>query len=320
MTSIRLHRAAQISALLLILVGILVGSGCSSTKPLPAPSVAVQKARRLEAIAEKHTQMKNWRAAAPAWQEAADASSLVNDRGQEAMAIHNSAVAQRKLGKLPEARQLFETAAQINLDLALTEPWCFNQLALAQLDAQQNDLPGCQKRLDQMHDKLPPTAPPRLQGLLFNEYGQLHLLQTNLDASSRSLQQALLLFIKANDRPGQAAVTSSLAWLEEQRKSWPAATQHWRVALAHYEALGDPDGIASALCGLGRTLYLGDLDVRDAVKKLSQAAHNFKLLQQPLRQKEALELLRSSLEKLGKTSEAENIQKEISHLSQPNTP
>src|SRR3954466_11065653 len=107
----------------LILMAGVLGFGCSSAKPpkpVPAP---VAGAERSASEAPKWWSAGNGRAAAGQWQSALDRYRLLNDRPNEALALHNLAEAKQQLGELKAAHSLLESAAAINAALKLDGRW-----------------------------------------------------------------------------------------------------------------------------------------------------------------------------------------------------
>src|SRR5882762_6427105 len=112
----------------LILIAAALGFGCSSAKPpktIPAP---VATADRSASQATKLSSAGNWQAAAGQWQTALDRYRLLNDRTNEAIALHNLAEARQQIGDLTNAHNLLESAAAINSSLKLDDPWWRDQV------------------------------------------------------------------------------------------------------------------------------------------------------------------------------------------------
>src|SRR6266568_93752 len=94
--------------------------GCSTTRTLPPVPVAVSRAERTAEQAAKLSESQNWPAAAQEWKLAAERFGLLNDQAREAVALHNLAQAERKIGHAVPAGRLLEAAASLNEKLGRT--------------------------------------------------------------------------------------------------------------------------------------------------------------------------------------------------------
>src|SRR5262245_52546720 len=99
-------------SLLAVIASVLVG--CSSAKPAKPVPLPVAAAERSVSQASKSSRAGNWNAAASQWQSAVDQYRLLNDRRDEAVALHNLAEAKEQLGDTDSAHRFLEEASAIN--------------------------------------------------------------------------------------------------------------------------------------------------------------------------------------------------------------
>ncbi|MCL5099157.1 MAG: hypothetical protein M1608_16795 [Candidatus Omnitrophica bacterium] len=270
------------------LVLLAFGFGCSSTPP-PAPvPPARQQAQFVAASALKLSQAGNWVAAAREWQEAADQFSALNDLGNEAVALHNLAQADRELDRLDAAQHLLDRAATLNQQAGQTNEWWRDQIALLQVESREEQTAPIEARFKRLVPLLPKVEDPQLRGLFLNEFAQWQQRQEHLNEAAQTYQQAEQAFVQAARPQGVAAVSANRASLYLAQTNYPAALKEWSRALAEYEAIAEPFGITRALEGQGRTMLVAKQDLPEAEELLRRAARNFQTLRKPGYQVDAL--------------------------------
>ena len=299
----------RVSRIIPFLLGINLG--CHSTPPPRTTPPAISIAAHAEDQAVKLSQQQNWPAAARAWQLAADRSSLLNDEGGEAVSLHNLAQAERQLGQNPAAHDHLEQAATRNEKLGRTAEWWRNQIALLQLEARTKN----EEMLRARFEKLAPLASQlrdlSLRGMFLNELALWQKSQDELAKSETTFAEAELAFKTANDTLGVATISANRAQLFEQQKAYPAAITSWKAALAKFQSLADPPGIARALAGEGRALLAAHQELSHAEDFLRRAAHNYHTLQDPKQAQATLNLLAQCLAAEGKEKEAESVRQQL---------
>lgn len=288
--------------------------GCASAKPPPERPVALRPAQRATEQAAKLAQQQNWPAAAREWQKAADQFHLLNDRANEAVALHNLAQATRELGKRDDARKLLEAAAHLNEALSRGGEWWRNQLALLQLEAQLDQADALRARLEQLRPRANEIVDPATQGLFLNELGLSQQSQRQFGEAETSLKKAEQFFQSAKDEYGVAVVTANRAQLYEQQKNFAPALDAWQSALARFEKLADARGIAAASAGLGRTLMASSGDWEASEKMLRRAARSYRVLNQAEEWADTLRALEACLAAQHKDAEVAGVRAELERI------
>jgi tetratricopeptide (TPR) repeat protein len=289
-------------------------SGCSSTKPVAPAPVAVSQARLQADNAAKLTGAGNWTAAARAWQQTAEGYALLNDRANEAIAWHNLAQAQRELGQTAEARTRLEQAAALNLELGRTNEWWRNQIALLQIERQDQESAAAEKRLARLTPLANALSAPELRGLFLNELGLWQMRQHEMVPAEATFRQAEQAFLKANHAPGLAAVLANRAQLALAQARPLEALALWRSALTRYESLADARGIAFCLAGLGRAQLAAGTALDQAESNLRRAADNYRRLNLKPERIATLQVLVECLDREKNTAAADPVREKLKSL------
>jgi len=289
----------MIRILLVLVACVLIG--CSSAKPPPPTPPPIATAQRSASQAAKLTDAGNWSAAARAWQTALDDYRLLNDRRNEALALHNLAEAKGQLGDFTGAAALFEQAAALHSTLKLDQEWWKDQLALLQIEAKADRTNDLARRFDQLQADAGKLPPGRLQALYLNERGLWFSRTGDFDKAGADFKAAAQLFATAHDSVGEATVASNEALLFERQNKPELAAERWTSALNRFQAIPNPLGIAISMRGRGRTLLAAGKDLTEAEDLLRRAARNFKTLKEEKELSETIQLLRQALEKNGKS-------------------
>ena len=292
----------------------LLYTACSSAPPPPVLPVAVAQANRAAETGRKLSANENWSAAVREWQSAVDRYRLLNDRANEAIALHNLAQADRALGELDRACPLLEQAADLNQQLGRNEEWWRNQIALLQVESLAKQTAALEARFTKLTASPPPDTQPQLQGLFFNELGQWQQRQGDFAKAEETFRRAEQAMTKAGDRSGAAVVLANRARLDEAQHKLPDALEKWGQALARFESLADPPGIAASLAGEGRVLLAAGQNLPAAETCLRRAAENFRLLKKNDDRAAALRSLVECLTVQKKTAEADEAQKALDAL------
>ena len=296
----------------------LLFAGCKSAPPAAPVPIAVSQGEFIAAVAEKLSQTGNWTMAVREWQRAADQCSLLNNRPGLATAWHNQAQAQRELGKLKDARALLDQAAALNRQLNRTNEWWRNQIALLQIESQQNEDRTLDEHFQRLRSDLPALPSQPLRGLFLNELGQWQTHNQRYTEALDSFGQAEQAFVQARQADGKAAVMANRAQLWLAQTNYPAALAQWQVALSAYEVLGLPLGITRCLEGLGETQLATNRELPAAEEVLRRAAANYRTLKQTQAQARCLRLLIRCLQQQNKPAAAE--QAELAALPSPGIP
>jgi tetratricopeptide (TPR) repeat protein len=290
---------------------LLLLAGCRSAPPPPPTPAPVQRATRAMDQAARLTEQRNWPAAIRQWEAAVSHHRLLNDRQNEAIALHNLAQAQRAIGRQAEALEHLEEASRINRQLGDNAEWWRNQIALMQIEIAAPELANAAAtRSEQLRAIFPQVTDPNLRGMFLNELAVWHLERGEFQPASAALDEAGQAFANAGNQHGIAVVTGNQARLHEAQSNWREALRTWQMALARFENEVDLLGIAAALAGHGRALLaLGDFPA--AENYLRRAVFNLRALDVPERLIPALEALIQSLEAQEKFPEAEKVRAEL---------
>jgi tetratricopeptide (TPR) repeat protein len=276
---------------LLIFATALIG--CRSAKP-PAPVPApVAIAQRDADQAAKLTAAGNWSGAAGSWERAVSDYRLLNDRTNEAIALHNLGEAREQLGDLDAARRLLEEASAINSTLKADDQWWRNQVALLQVEAKANETNALRERFERLDARSGNLKNNTLRALYVNERGLWHSRNGDYQKAGSDLAEALRFFQAANNNPGIAAVVANQALLLERQANFQAAAGKWKEALTRFEGMANPLGIAISMLGRGRSLQQAKQNLEEARGLLERASRNFRVLHQESEAREADELLQS---------------------------
>jgi tetratricopeptide (TPR) repeat protein len=292
--------------------------GCASQKPSPEPPAAVRVAQGTTERAARLSQMQSWPAAAREWQTATDQYHLLNDRTNEAVALHNLAQAKRELGEPRESRNLLERAAAINEELKRDREWWRNQTALLQVDAQLNQAEALGSRFEKLLPRAKEIIDSEVHGLFVNELGLWQQSRSQFVEAQSSFQQAEQLFQSAGIDYGVAVATANRAHLCERQKNFAAAVEIWRTALRRFEKLGDARGIAEALAGEGRSLLESSGNLTTSEELLRRAAQSYRTLKRSNELAETLGTLEACLAAQHKDAEATAIRAELQQLQPRN--
>lgn len=265
-------------------------SACRSAKPAPEPPVAVARAERAIAQAQGLSEQGNWPAAVTEWRRAADEASLLHDRASEAIALHNLARAESQLEQYTSARSNALAAAELNNKIGRTSDWWRNQILLLQLEALQTNVSPA-ARIGQLLPRVAEITDAEIRGAFWNEVGLAQLRQSERERASESFLRAQAEYGRADDPAGVATVIANRARLMEAQGRLELATRAWADALQRFERLADPEGIAHALLGHGRTLLARETDLSLARDHLRRAARNFRNLGMEAEAAKADELL-----------------------------
>ncbi|MBI5688289.1 MAG: tetratricopeptide repeat protein [Verrucomicrobia bacterium] len=255
-------------------------------------------------MAQKLSANENWSAAVREWQNAADRYRLLNDRANEAVALHNLAQAHRALGDFDRARVLLEQAADLNQQLGRSDEGWRNQIALLQIESQAKQNATLDARFAKLTASPPPDSQPQLQGLFFNELGLWQQRQGDLAKAGETFRRAEQAMAKAGDRLGLAVVLANRARLDEAQRKFADALEKWGEARTRFEALADPPGIAASLAGEGRVLLAAGQNLPAAETLLRRASENFRTLKMENDRADTLRLLMECLTTQKKTAEA----------------
>lgn len=288
--------------------------GCTSTKPPPAPAPAVAVASRTATQAAELSERQNWTAAAREWKLAVDRFALLNDRRNEAIALHNLAHAQLELGHLDEAHRHLEQAAGLNEKLGHKEEWWRNQIALLQVEARLQQTNELRTRFEKLTPLAAGIRNRSIQGLFLNETALWHHGRSDFDQAAEAFEQARRHFEAAADRFGIAAVLANRAQLYERQQDYPLAIETWQKALASFESVADPRGVTRSLAGFGRTLLAAEKDFPVAEDFLRRAARNYHTLNFPKELNATLELLEQCLKAQGKEQETKELRSEFGNV------
>jgi tetratricopeptide (TPR) repeat protein len=275
--------------------------GCRSAKPQPEPPIAIARYQQTAAQAQGLSVQGNWPAAAVEWQKAADEASLLNSHANEAIALHNLADAQRHLAQSEGALTNATRAAELNEKVGRTNEWWRNQILLLQLEALATNR-SPESRFEQLQPGVQ-AANPAIRGAFWNELGLWQQKQGELEGANETFSRAQDEYERANDALGIATVIANRARLFEARKQFELALRAWSDALKRFERLAEPQGIAHALTGHGRTLLAANRDLATAEEQLRRAARNFRNLKMESEARKATELLMQALAAQGKRAE-----------------
>jgi len=252
--------------------------------------------------AAKLSSAGNWTSAATQWQSALNQYRLLNDRTNEAIALHNLAEAQVQTGNPGQGRELLETAASINASLKNDNQWWRNQIALLQLEARlraTNELATRFEKLTPISAKL---SDQNLQALFLNELGLWQMEKGEDEAATASFRDAVQLFAAPKNESGHATVLANQGLLLERQTNFRDAAEKWAEAQKLFERLADANGIALSMAGHGRALLQVDEDSAQAKDLLRRAERNFRLLHNESLAREIAELLKKSVEAQGKNA------------------
>jgi tetratricopeptide (TPR) repeat protein len=298
-----------------LLLGVAV-AGCSSVKPPPPKPPPLRQAERFAAEAARLSELGNWSAAAREWQRAVDQYSLLNDADREAIALHNLAQAERELGRRAEADAHLREAARLNERAGNSREWWRNQITLLQVEAESGRTNQVATRMSDLLQQTNRIEDPAVRGLFLNELGLSQQRHGQLADAQSSFTQAQSIFRRMDDRRAGAIVLANLARLRETTGPPDEAARLWREVLAEFESLADPEGIARALAGLGRSLTAAKTDLPLAEISLRRAAHNFAMLHRTFQQRAALLSLAACLRIQGKQSEIDAVLDQVRQLDE----
>jgi tetratricopeptide (TPR) repeat protein len=260
-----------------LVLGVFASVGCRSAKPKPEPPVAVSRAERAMSQAQSLSQQENWPAAVAEWKRAADDASLLNDRGSEAIALHNLARAQAQVNDYDSAISNAVAAARLNERSGHAQEWWGNQILLLQLEATGTNR-SPEKRFGELESRLQEINNRSLRGAFWNELALWQQKRGDSDRAGETFGRAQTEYQSAKDAAGVATVIANRAKLMEEQRALDGASQAWADALSRFEQLADPYGIAHALAGHGRTLLAAGKEVATAEDELRRAARNFRSL------------------------------------------
>jgi tetratricopeptide (TPR) repeat protein len=269
---------------------VFVVSACRSAKPKPEPPTAVARAERSMSQAQGLSEQQNWPAAVAEWRRAADDASLLNDRTNEAIALHNLAQAQRQLHDYEGAISNALAATAGNEKLGRKEEWWRNQILLLQLEAvATNHFP--ERRFEELQPRLQEVGHRSLRGAFWNELALWQQKGGENERAAETFGRAQSEYEATKDSAGIATVIANRAKLLEEQGQLELALRTWSDALTRFEQLADPDGIAHSLAGHGRTLLEAKKDLSAAEDELRRAARNFRNLKMESEARKVEELL-----------------------------
>jgi tetratricopeptide (TPR) repeat protein len=223
------------------------------------------------------SQQQNWPAAAAEWKRAADDASLLNDRTNEAVALHNLAQAQVQLKDYDSAISNAVAAARLNETSGHAQEWWRNQILLLQLEATGTNR-SPEKRSGELELRLQEVSNRSLRGAFWNESALWQQKRGDFNRAAETFGRAQTEYESARDPAGVATVIANRARLMEEQGALDGALRAWAEALRRFEQLADPYGIAHALAGHGRTLLAAGKDIATAEEELRRAARNFRNL------------------------------------------
>lgn len=283
-------------ALLQLLAISAIALGCSSAKPPKPVAPAVSAADESAAQARKLSAAGNWQSASGQWQSALERYRLLNDRTNEAIALHNLAGAKQQTGDLKTAHDLFESAAALNSSLKSDEQWWHNQVALLQVEAQAGSTNELTTRFEKLNGLLGKVNNRQIKALYANERGLWNSGNGNFGPAAADFAQALQWFRAEKDESGIATVMANEALLLERQSKFTEAAEAWRLAQNAFESLANPIGIAVSMTGRGRSLLAAKQDLPLAEDLLRRAARNFRVLHAESQMHDAEKLLTKALE------------------------
>jgi tetratricopeptide (TPR) repeat protein len=257
---------------------------------------------------------ENWLAAARAWQDTADRYALLNDRTNQAYALHQLARVERELGDLVGARNRLEQAAALDKETRGTNAWWLVQIDLLQMDLLMRQTNAARLRWEVLEAQQKTIADPYVLGLFRNERGLRQQQERDWAAAAESYRQAEAAFRRADSAPGLVAVACNRAQLLMDQGQATEALAAWRLALRQSQAQGDIRRIAFCLLGQGQAgLALGQ-DLAAAEKDLRRAATNYRLLKNKEGLSRSLEWLARCLDQQLKANEAAVVRTELDAL------
>lgn len=247
--------------------------GCAGPAPVPV-SREVEDAQRSARMAARLQGDRQWASAAIAWERAARQYRLLNRTAPWAVALHNEGVVRLQLGEWDKAGECLETAMRLNRDLGDMAAVWRNQLALLQLDLADPSADPVPRSLELEARQGELGADPRMQGLLAHELSRVRLGQGSLVEAAGWSSRAETAFTGLNDASALAAVWTVRGEIAGAGGRWQAAAEAWQKALELYRAQGDPEGVAAALAGWGRSLAADGSAPEEARRMLSLAVEN----------------------------------------------
>ena len=264
-------------AVLVLVVGWGNMAGCASKPVPPPPPRAWEEAGRLSRQAALLQSNGDWNGALAWWDRAARQYQLLNDRTNLAMAWHNLGVTHRALAQTQEATADLERAAALNAELGLTNAWWRNQIALLQV-ANDSAQPGRNERLIRLDQDPGRPVDGTLGAILAQERARTWMEEGRLPEALAEAERAVASFAAVGDRGGRAAAQVTVAKILRRLERFGDASRVWREALAEFETLGDPRGVAVSLAGWGGSLASEGKDPALAVDLLKRAEANYRSL------------------------------------------
>jgi len=281
--------------LFFLLLHVVFHAGCrSAPEPVPDP-LLLQRAQEQSERARQYAGREQWPAAASAWSEAVTSYALLNRRAEEASALHHHAVALRHAGQFEAAHAAAEKASALNTSLGDDDGWWRNQVLLLQIDASWNRLDEVAARMTLLKDQQARIQSPATRALFLNELGLWQLKHESVPDAMGTFQRAVEDFWRAHEDLGMATALANRARAYEANRDMAAAERDWVASLQIFMQQGDARGIATAMLGQGRTLFLQDKSPEEARELARRAADNFQRMNDRAGETEA----RQWLEKMG---------------------
>lgn len=276
---------------------VLVCGGCRSVPPPEPKPAAVLKVEQLALTAASVSEAGNWVAAENTWQEVAAQYGELDRREEQAVALHNQAVAAFRQNKYEVAETVAEQAAAINRQ---GNEWWKNQILLLQIEGKKSPQKAASRLeslLVEAKKKSLEMSSPILWAILVNEQGVLLLGDGQAESAKVMFNKVLE---KGNlDAVWVLVVRSNLALCAEQSTDYMGALQTWQEILEKARKLAEREIIATALEGVGRCeLRLGNTE--EARVALQRAMDNYGRLNMSVEQtrvKELLEILMKEITK-----------------------
>lgn len=222
----------------------------------------------------------------------------IGDEHGWALAAQDVAFVHRVRGHLDQALELYEQVATTLRRVGNRLHLAYALHGMAKIYIERHEYRKAQMYLEEARMLSSVAGIYRLRAQLTHRLGEIALLQGDVQSAERRYQTVLELTRAAHDRVGEAYALYGLATVQVQRRMWEAAEQSLQQGMELAHDVGDRLIRARMMLSMAQ-VCLARRQTTEAIGIFRRALEEFRELEVPLQEVEALEHLGKALYQIG---------------------